>query len=85
MGSDGRGNVLLCSLIFKFDDELPERRFDNFQVLGHVYLIRQFVNFHKVMSFAQNEKMQEVEFSLAALQEIPEQYQTIKRLKLLPY
>jgi len=56
----------------EFDDQLPQRKFDNFQ----------FVPFHKVMTNARQGK-QEIEFAVAALQEIPEQFQSIKRLDLL--
>jgi E3 ubiquitin-protein ligase RGLG len=54
----------------EFDDELPARRFDNFQ----------FVNYNQVMHRAEN---REVAFSVAALQEIPEQYRAIQKLQLL--
>ncbi|EAL71250.1 hypothetical protein DDB_G0272196 [Dictyostelium discoideum AX4] len=54
----------------KFDDDLPERQFDNFQ----------FVPFHTTMAKAEN---REVDFAVAALQEIPEQFQYIKQLGLL--
>ena len=54
----------------EFDDGLPARKFDNFQ----------FVPFNKTMERAEN---REVTFSVNALQEIPEQYQAIKRLGLL--
>eukprot|EP01133_Synstelium_polycarpum_P005947 gene5947-6887_t len=53
-----------------FDDEIPERQFDNFQ----------FVNYNKVMERAENRK---ISFAVAALQEIPEQFQAIKQLGLL--
>jgi len=54
----------------KFDDELPQRRFDNFQ----------FVPFFDTMKNVENS---EVTFSVAALQEIPDQYNAIKDLSLL--
>jgi len=57
-------------LMEEFDDGLPTRKFDNFQ----------FVNFHKTLIQAEN---REVDFALAALQEIPDQFQEIRRLQYL--
>jgi len=59
------------STMHEYDDELPDRRFDNFQ----------FVEFKRVV----NERTEnpDVAFAVAALQEIPDQYQAIKALKLL--
>jgi hypothetical protein len=49
----------------KFDDELPDRDFDNFQ----------FVNFTELEKKARNKKIPfEVLFAVSALQEIPDQY-----------
>lgn len=60
-------------LMEKFDDELPERRIDNFQ----------FVNFAKIMSRTLDPSRQETLFALNALMEVPEQYQGFKRLNML--
>lgn len=58
----------------EFDDGLPERVFDNFQ----------FVEFNKIKSTAQNLNQSfESLFAVSALQEIPEQYQEIKKLRYL--
>uniref|UniRef100_A0A6B2LDS4 VWFA domain-containing protein n=1 Tax=Arcella intermedia TaxID=1963864 RepID=A0A6B2LDS4_9EUKA len=57
-------------LMEEFDDKLPQRQFDNFQ----------FVPFHSTMEKAEN---REITFSVAALQEIPDQYTAIKKLGLL--
>jgi len=55
----------------EFDDELPTRKFDNFQ----------FVELNKTLR--QNPKNFEAAFALNALMEVPEQYNYIKRLGLL--
>jgi E3 ubiquitin-protein ligase RGLG len=56
----------------EYDDKLPKRKFDNFQ----------FVNYEKVTRNVQEEK-RDVNFALAALMEIPDQYKTIRKLGLL--
>ena len=53
-------------LMEEFDDELPERKFDNFQ----------FVDFYKVMQKCENNIHT---FAMHALMEIPEQYSYIKK------
>ena len=47
-----------------FDDNLPARKFDNFQ----------FVNFHSALKDAKNP---EASVALASLMEVPSQYQTM--------
>jgi len=53
-----------------FDDNLPHRKFDNFH----------FVPYYEIMQRAEN---REVKFSVSALQEIPDQYNAIKKLGYL--
>ena len=53
----------------EFDDEVPDRDFDNFQ----------FVDFYKILRKCEN---QEVEFAKHALMEIPEQYTYINKFIL---
>jgi E3 ubiquitin-protein ligase RGLG len=60
------------NLMDHFDDDLPERRFDNFQ----------FVEFSKVFDKYPAER-REAAFATHALMEIPEQFRAIKRLGLL--
>ena len=52
-----------------FDDKLPERKFDNFN----------FVDFYEVSSKSKNAQ---AAVAFAALMEIPDQYNDIKRLNL---
>lgn len=59
-------------LMDKFDDELPERQFDNFQ----------FVDFSDVFKKYPKEKA-ETAFATHALMEIPDQYRAILQLGLL--
>mmetsp|Transcript_14106 Transcript_14106/g.29226 ORF Transcript_14106/g.29226 Transcript_14106/m.29226 type:complete len:275 (+) Transcript_14106:93-917(+) len=60
-------------LMEEFDDELPERCFDNFQ----------FVNYNTVMRSVPQGKNADAVFACHALMEIPEQYQLIKQLGYL--
>ncbi|KAI5674824.1 hypothetical protein M9H77_15188 [Catharanthus roseus] len=57
----------------KFDDKIPAREFDNFQ----------FVNFTTIMSKNASASEKESAFALAALMEIPIQYQAAKEFGLL--
>jgi len=57
----------------EFDDGLPRRTFDNFQ----------FVNFHDIVKRVETHHDAEILFATAALQEIPDQYKEIKKLKYL--
>lgn len=59
-------------LMDHFDDDLPERRFDNFQ----------FVEFNKVFDKYPAER-REAAFATHALMEVPEQYRAVKKLGLL--
>lgn len=60
-------------LMQEFDDELPQRRFDNFQ----------FVPYNETLSKVPRGTNPDAMFALAALMEIPEQFELIKKLKLL--
>ncbi|XP_028781814.1 E3 ubiquitin-protein ligase RGLG2 [Neltuma alba] len=57
----------------EFDDNIPARAFDNFQ----------FVNFTEIMSKNMDRSRKETEFALAALMEIPSQYQATLELNIL--
>ncbi|PWA50423.1 copine (Calcium-dependent phospholipid-binding protein) family [Artemisia annua] len=57
----------------KFDDNIPQRDFDNFQ----------FVNFTEIMSKNVPLNRKEAEFALTALMEIPSQYKATIELQLL--
>ncbi|CAN7130698.1 unnamed protein product [Brassica rapa subsp. narinosa] len=57
----------------KFDDKIPKREFDNFQ----------FVNFTEIMKRDTQQSAKETAFALAALMEIPFQYQAAIELGLL--
>ncbi|KAH6801904.1 RING domain ligase1 [Perilla frutescens var. frutescens] len=57
----------------EFDDNLPERAFDNFQ----------FVNFTDIMSRNVEQSRKETDFALSALMEIPTQYQATLELNIL--
>lgn len=57
----------------EFDDNIPARSFDNFQ----------FVNFTEIMSKNINQSRKDTEFALAALMEIPSQYNATLELGIL--
>lgn len=58
-------------LMESYDDTLPARKFDNFQ----------FVNVTRVMTM--DARYKEPFFAMSALMEIPEQYKTLGRLRML--
>ena len=85
-----------------FDDKIPSRDFDNFQVLvlvaktqmynipiiwmkyNFVFLSSvQFVNFTEIMSKNKTPVEKETAFALAALMEIPLQYNAVMELGIL--
>ncbi|KDO27436.1 hypothetical protein SPRG_07024 [Saprolegnia parasitica CBS 223.65] len=55
----------------KFDDQIPSRRFDNFQFVEYAKMLRQ------------NPRNPEVGFATQALMEVPDQYKIIRKLGLL--
>ncbi|WCJ37849.1 Copine (Calcium-dependent phospholipid-binding protein) family [Euphorbia peplus] len=57
----------------QFDDNIPQRAFDNFQ----------FVNFTKIMSENTETTKKETAFALAALMEVPFQYRATQRLQYI--
>ncbi|KAJ6929190.1 hypothetical protein NC652_013154 [Populus alba x Populus x berolinensis] len=59
----------------QFDDNIPQRAFDNFQ----------FVNFTKIMSDNTEASKKETAFALAALMEIPFQYRATQTLQRANY
>ncbi|KAL9393447.1 hypothetical protein Peur_012732 [Populus x canadensis] len=59
----------------QFDDNIPQRAFDNFQ----------FVNFTKIMSENTETSKKETAFALAALMEIPFQYRATQTLQRANY
>uniref|UniRef100_A0A6N2KVI4 Copine C-terminal domain-containing protein n=1 Tax=Salix viminalis TaxID=40686 RepID=A0A6N2KVI4_SALVM len=59
----------------QFDDNIPQRAFDNFQ----------FVNFTKIMSDNTEASKKETAFALAALMEIPLQYRATQTLQCASY
>eukprot|EP01080_Neovahlkampfia_damariscottae_P000139 gene139-4385_t len=57
----------------EYDDKLPQRDFDNFQ----------FVDYFKTIRKSKTKDETDKDFALAALMEIPQQFQAIKKLRLL--
>ncbi|OQR89299.1 hypothetical protein THRCLA_09804, partial [Thraustotheca clavata] len=55
----------------KFDDQIPQRKFDNFQFVEYAKTLRQ------------NPRNPEVGFATQALMEVPDQYKCIRKMGLL--
>jgi len=60
-------------MMCEFDDELPARKFDNFQ----------FVPFNETMKKVPPGQNPDPMFAMAALMEVPEQFKLIRKLRLL--
>mmetsp|Transcript_33930 Transcript_33930/g.85788 ORF Transcript_33930/g.85788 Transcript_33930/m.85788 type:complete len:281 (+) Transcript_33930:212-1054(+) len=60
-------------MMVEFDDELPQRKFDNFQ----------FVPFNDTMKKCPAGQTPDPVFAMSALMEIPEQFKLIRKLRLL--
>eukprot|EP00736_Rhodelphis_marinus_P005067 Rmarinus@m.28204 len=58
-------------LMEEFDDDLPARKFDNFQ----------FVDYNKVMQY--NAHNPDIGFAISALMEVPDQFKLVRKLGLL--
>uniref|UniRef100_A0A6N2MNG4 VWFA domain-containing protein n=1 Tax=Salix viminalis TaxID=40686 RepID=A0A6N2MNG4_SALVM len=73
----------------EFDDNIPDRDFDNFQkqwfliYASSMVASLQFVNFTEIMSKNAATSRKETEFALSALMEIPSQYKATIELNLL--
>jgi hypothetical protein len=71
----------------RFDDELPKRRFDNFQFVCMTEAIKQAkqvgANPEVSLSLSLFSSDRQIGFALQALMEIPEQFQLIRSLKLM--
>ena len=57
----------------RFDDEIPERSFDNFQ----------FLSFTELLLRHRDPQQRAMQFALDALMELPEQYKLIKQAGML--
>jgi len=66
----------------EYDDELPERLFDNFQFVNYESVVGSQMQFNHGISPAHRSQI-EARFALAALMEIPDQYAFIKNAGLL--
>ncbi|KAI3382221.1 hypothetical protein SNEBB_000750 [Seison nebaliae] len=70
--------------MMEFDDNLPNRQFDNFQFVNYHQII-QSIKKHEYDNDEETEKKCDALFALYALMEIPDQYASIKHLKLLEH
>lgn len=70
-------------LMKRFDDELPERRFDNFQFVCFSELQQQILERQRGSPESRlSAAKADAYFAMAMLMEVPEQYRVIRRLRL---
>ncbi len=71
-------------LMKRFDDDLPQRRFDNFQFVCFSELQQQIVEHQRAAPESRmSAATADAYFAIAMLMEVPEQYGLIRRLGLL--
>jgi hypothetical protein len=67
----------------RFDDELPERRFDNFQFVEHNRLRADVGDLERRFAEPFGAAQADAYFAMQMLMEVPDQFLAIRRLKLL--
>jgi len=73
VGTGGKGKNKDFALMEKYDDELPERAFDNFQFVNWTAMIKKYRTVERAT----------IPFTIASLQEVVDQKKDIQELRLL--